>query len=449
MPAKRDLTQGSTASAIFRLTLPMIGGIVAVLSVALVDTYYVSKLGTAELAALSFTFPVTLALASLSIGLGAGAASVVSRAVGSGDSKGAQRLSTDSLLLALLIVAAVSSIGYFSVHPLFSLLGASGEVLDLIAQYMHIWYLSMPFLVMPMVANALMRAIGDAVWPSAIMVGTSVVNIVVTPIFVFGWQSIPAYGLRGAAIGTLIAYAFTLLLSLYVVVIREKLVTLALPTLEELQHSWQRVLKVAIPAAAGSMVNPVGVAFVTALLATFGDITVAAFGVATRIESFACIPMLALSAAIGPIAGQNWGAGFKDRVIRALGQCYVFCLLWSAFVAILLWIFAGPVSQVLASSDAVARETRLYLAIVPFSLAGYGIVITTSAAYNSLGKALTGLGYYLLRTAVLYVPFAWLASIWFGAKEVFIAIAIANILAGLIAACFALRWLRQTQLTRH
>ena len=423
----------------------MIGGIVAVLSVALVDTYYVSKLGTAELAALSFTFPVTLALASLSIGLGAGAASVVSRAVGSGNARGAQRLSTDSLLLALLIVAVVSSIGYVSVKPLFALLGASGEVLDLISQYMRIWYLSMPFLVMPMVANALMRATGDALWPSAIMIGTSVVNVVVTPVFVFGWLSIPAYGIEGAAIGTLIAYAVTLLLSLYVVVIREKLVTLQRPTLKEIQESWRHVLKVAIPAAAGSMVNPVGVAFVTALLATFGDITVAAFGVATRIESFACIPMLALSAAIGPIAGQNWGAGYKHRVISALKQCYLFCLLWSALVALLLWVFAESISGVLASSDAVAQEAGLYLSIVPFSLAGYGIIITTSAAYNSLGKALTGLGYYLLRTAVLYVPLAWLASLWFGATQVFIAIATANILAGLIAACFALRWLYRSE----
>lgn len=171
--SSRDLTQGSLWKAIAVLTLPMVVGIIATMSVSIVDTYFVGKLGTQELAALSFTFPITITIASLAIGLGAGAAAVVSQSIGAKNQKEAKRLSTDSLILATLIVIVVSLLGLATIKPLFSLLGAEGEVLSMIERYMWIWYISMPFLVVPMVANAIIRAVGDAIWPSIIMIRSS------------------------------------------------------------------------------------------------------------------------------------------------------------------------------------------------------------------------------------------------------------------------------------
>ena len=143
--SSRDLTQGSLWKAIAVLTLPMVVGIIATMSVSIVDTYFVGKLGTQELAALSFTFPITITIASLAIGLGAGAAAVVSQSIGAKNPKEAKRLSTDSLILATLIVIVVSLLGLATIKPLFSLLGAEGEVLSMIERYMWIWYISMPF----------------------------------------------------------------------------------------------------------------------------------------------------------------------------------------------------------------------------------------------------------------------------------------------------------------
>lgn len=166
---KNSLVEGPILPIIFRLGMPTAFGIVAIFSISIVDTYFVGQLGTDQLAALSFTFPVTMAVASLSVGLGAGASSVVSRAIGAGDKTHAKRLSTDSLLLAGVLVMFISAVGYFTITPLFTLLGASGDVLTYITQYMRIWYISMPFLVIPIVANAIIRSVGNALWPSFIM----------------------------------------------------------------------------------------------------------------------------------------------------------------------------------------------------------------------------------------------------------------------------------------
>jgi putative MATE family efflux protein len=437
----RRLTEGPVGGHLFALGGPMVFGILAVLSVSLVDTYFVSKLGTQPLAALSFTFPVTLTLTSLGIGLGAGAASVISRAIGGGERDEARRLTTDSLILALLIILVVAAIGWLTIDPLFGLIGAEGETLDLVRRYMRIWYLSLPFLVVPMVANAIIRAIGDALWPSLIMVGAAVVNIALTPVFIFGFGPVPAFDIEGAAISTLIARMLTLVAALPIVVFRERLVAFALPALSELVSSWRRVLSVAVPAAMGNMISPVGIGVVTGLLAAYGDATVAAFGAATRIESFASVPLLAMSAAIAPVAGQNWGGGEAGRIRRALILSYRTSLAWSGVLAALFWIAAEPIAGFFASEPEVREIASQYLRIVSLSLWGYGMVIVSAGAFNAIGKSLRGFGFYAVRIALLYVPGAWLAVQVFDREGAFVAIAIANAASGAAAAAYALWWL--------
>jgi Na+-driven multidrug efflux pump len=277
------------------------------------------------------------------------------------------------------------------------------------------------------------------------MVGAAVINIVTTPILIFGWGPIPAFGIEGAAYGTLIARAITLIFSLYIIIMREQIVTLTLPKLAEFTRSFRNVAKIAVPAGTGSIINPISIAFVTSILATYGSDTVAAFGVATRIESFACIPMLALSASIGPIAGQNWGANGKSRIIEALKTCYSICFLWSSVLAIVFYFYAKQISGFIASSEAVNLEASAYLSVVSLSFFGYGIVIVSAAAFNALGRSVTGLSYYIIRSAVMYVPLSYLASLWFESVHIYYAIAASNAFAGIAVGIYSLWWLKKAK----
>ncbi len=437
----RDLTTGPTWSNLLRLAGPMVLGIIAVISVSLVDTYYVGQLGTKELTALSFTFPVTLSVSSLAIGLGAGASSMVSRAIGSDNRKDAKRLATDSLVLAVILVLSVAVVGYLMIDWLFALLGATGDVLDMVGRYMRIWFLAIPLLVVPIVANSIVRAVGDAFWPSAIMVGSAVINITVTPAFIFGWGPIPAMNIEGAAIGTMVAWLFTLVGAFLLIALRERMLVLSVPPFSDVYQSWKRILLVSVPASVGNAVNPIGIAVVTAIIAVYGDTVVAGFGVATRIESLAVIPMLALSSAIGPFTGQNWGASKTSRITRALKISYAVCAIWAAALALFFWVAAESVIAVFSDDADVIQAASLYLTIVPLSVWGYGIVIIAAGAFNALGKSSTGLAFYLSRTALLYVPLSFLASALSQSWGVFFAIAIANAISGMAVAAYSLWWL--------
>lgn len=423
----------------------MVFGIAAVMSMSLVDAYFVGQVSAEQLAAIGFTFPVILTLQSLSIGLGAGAASVVSRAYGDGTKEDISRLSTDALFLGLVIVTVLMVIGYFTIEPVFALLGADERTMEDVVAYMQVWYLGLPLLVVPQIANSILRAGGDSLYPSLIMISAAVVNIILDPILILGLWGAPRLELVGAAWASNGVRAVTLVLALCLVVFRERLIDLSWPGMATLADSWRRIIKVAVPAAIGSSINPVGIAIVTSLLAGFSASVVAGFGVATRIEAFASIPMFALSAAIGPIAGQNWTSNNRDRVQRALIQSYLFCVCWSLFIALILWFSSDWISARFTDDETIARQVSTYLKIVPISLMGYGVVTIASGCFNAIDEPRKSLVFYLLRSAALYVPLSLVASLLASADWVYVAIAVANAVAGVIVATLSIRWLAETR----
>lgn len=439
----KDLTEGPVWKNLFSLAWPMVFGIIAVMSISIVDSYFIGQLGTKPLAAISFTFPVALTIMSLAIGLSAGAASIVSRAKGAKDPKKVKRTSTDSLLLSFVFVIIICIIGFLTIRPLFGLMGAEGETLNMIERYMRIWYASMPLLVIPMVVNGLIRSTGDSLWPSLMMMGSATINVILTPIFINGYGPLPAFDIEGAAIATAIAYACTFVFSLYLLIVREKMVSFTIPPCSEIWDSWKEIFQIALPAAAGNATNPFAIGVVTSFIASYGDNAVAAFGPATRVESFATIVMLALSSAIGPVSGQNWGAGHKDRVIEAQKVSFIICFIWSALLAVLLYFISPYIANAFSENATVQDEIALYLTIIPISLWGYGVTIIAAGCYNAIGKPLIGLNYYAIRSIFLYIPLCWLAVQFFDEPfYVYIAIAMANLIGGLLIAYHAIKKLK-------
>ncbi|MEM9947719.1 MAG: MATE family efflux transporter [Cyanobacteria bacterium P01_D01_bin.36] len=424
------LTEGPVSSRLVKLTLPMVGGIFAIVAFNLADTYYVGQLGTNQLAAMSFTFPVVMTLGSLALGLGVGASSIIARAIGEGDRSRVQRFTTNSLTLGVAAVALLSTIGLLTIDPLFTALGAGPEVLPFVRQYMQVWYFGMVFLVIPMVGNSAIRASGDTGTPSLIMILSAGFNIVLDPLLIFGFASVPALGLVGAAWATVISRALTLVASLLVLQFKEHMLSSRLPDLEETFYCWRDVLSVGLPAAGSNMINPISIGVITSLLATHGPLAVAGFGVASRVESLAMIALMALGASIGPFVGQNWGAGKFARVIEAMRQSYLFCLAWGVVLTGVLAVSARYIVPLFNDDAEVVRVATTYLWIVPVSYGAAGIIVVASSAFNALGKPIPAVVMTVLRMFVLYIPLAYLGSRLFGPVGIFAAATMANIVVG-------------------
>lgn len=441
-PAGR-LTTGPVGGHLAKMTVPMIWGILAIIIVNITDTFFVGQLGTRPLAAMGFVFPVSMVMFSLGIGLSAGATSVISRAIGGSSREEVRRLTTDALTLTLIASTLFAALGILTIDPVFRLLGAEDDILPLIRAYMMPWYIGIVFLIVPMTGNGAIRACGDAKWPGMIMIGSAGINAVLDPIMIFGLMGFPRMEIAGAAWATLIARAFTLCGALAILYFREELLTHPIPGLRAYIASIRKILHVAAPAAVNQMLNPLAIAALTAMVATFGTGAVAAFGVATRIEGLALVVLYALSSAIGPMAGQNWGAGLTDRARKALVLCYRFCVIFGFGGAAVFFVISPYVTGLFDPDPAISGIADTYLRIVAWSYAFHGAVMMASAFFNGVGKPGTSLSLTVFRMAFLMVPLAWVASQWFGLEGIFIAMAIANTGAGILSIVWSLRACRQ------
>ncbi|MBE9030341.1 MATE family efflux transporter [filamentous cyanobacterium LEGE 11480] len=428
---QRKLTEGPVGSMLVKLTLPMIWGVFSMIAFNLVDTYFVGQLGTAQLAAMSFTFPVVMTLGSLAMGLGVGASSIIARAIGEGDMSRVQRFTTNSLTLALTAVILFVVVGLGTIDPLFQALGAGPAIMPYVRDYMQIWYFGMVFLVIPMVGNSAIRAAGNMITPSIIMTVAAATNIILDPLLINGALGFPRLELQGAAIATVISRALTLVAAIFVLRFQENMLSTKLPDLEETLWCWRDILTVGLPAAASSMITPISIGFVTSLLAMHGAAAVAGFGIASRIESFAMIAVISLASSIGPFVGQNWGAHQLGRVRTGLRQSFLFCIGWGLLMTIVLGLGGRTLSQLFNQDSAVIQVATQYLWLVPISYGTAGIIQVSSAAFNAMGKPLPSIVMTVVRMFGLYIPLAYIGSRLAGPNGIFAATMISNLLVGL------------------
>jgi len=411
----------------------MVAGLFAITTFNLADTYFVAQLGTKELAAMSFTFPVVMFVVSITLGLGMGTASVVSRAIGEGDSHKVQRLTTDSLILCLLIVATFSIVGIATIEPLFTLLGATPETLPLIKSYMTVWYVGMVFVVIPMVGNNAIRATGDTKYPSLVMMLGAVINIILDPFLIFGWGFFPRLELFGAALATVISRAVTMGAAILILHFRDKMLVFAVPRLREVWSSWKRILHIGIPAAATNVLVPISVGVITRMVACFGEEAVAAAGAGSRIGGFALLLLIALCSVMVPFVGQNWGARRLDRILAARKCSFRFSILWGVVCVVVLGIAAKPLAGLFSEDAQVTEKIALYLWIVPIGYGLQGIFRLTTMIFNGISLPLHSVGLNLARMLVLYIPLAYLGGRLFGFEGILGGVTLANVSAGILS----------------
>jgi putative MATE family efflux protein len=431
------LTEGSVGRHLVNMSLPMLFGITTMMAQAFIDTWFLGQVGDRALAAYSFGFPILMIVTSVAIGLGAGTSSVVARAIGSDDHARARRLSTDSLILSLIIAIVCAVVGMLTIDPLFALLGAPADMMPTIRPFMMILYSAVPFIMLGMVGTASMRATGDTLLAGKLMIGAAILNILLDPIFIFGFGPIPEMGLNGAALAGLLSRGAFFVVGTWYLRYRLDLVTFGKPNRLELRQSWRDVLHVGLPAAGTNVIVPMGLALVTAMIADFGPKAVAGFGVASRIESLVLVPFYALSAIIGPFVGQNLAALREDRIQLSLRLSAIFCIASGLVIAAVLALASGILPTLFSDSPEVIDVTKTFLWIAPIGYGTYGIVMFVNASFNGLGRPMPGVAVSVMRIVVLYIPLALIGKSLFGIIGIFGAYALANLMSGGIAFAWA------------
>jgi putative MATE family efflux protein len=430
--SRSNLRNGPIGNHLVRMTVPMIWGIAAMVSFQLVDTYYISLLGTAPLAAMSFTFPVTFFVFSVVMGFGIAMSSVVSRLIGEGREQDVKRVTTHGLVLVFTVGCALAFIGYFFRDGIFAAMGADEAIRPLIHDYMTIWFAGAAFIATPFVGNSAMRAAGSARAPAIIMVGATLLNAAIAPLLVFGLLGFPRLEMQGAAIATVFSNMVAMVAGLYILGYHKKMI------LPFSKFHWnlfgdssKRLLFIAIPAGLTAAINPVVNSIVIGLLAGYGTEAVAAFGIASRIEAFAFIILMALAVGMSPIIGQNFGARQFDRVRQTLRKAIGFSVLWSIAIAVILCLLAESISSLFSDDPIVIYYAKISFLIIAPSYLFNNLANGWSSAFNAMGRPQISFAMTITKMIVLMIPGVLIGAQTGGVIGVFIAIAAVNIISGL------------------
>jgi putative MATE family efflux protein len=449
-PAESSITDGDLRAPMFRLAWPII--VTELLQVAynLADTLWLGRLSTDAVAAISLAFPLIFLLISVGGGFTVAGSTLVAQYTGARSEGSASTVAGQTLSFITLIAAAVGVLGYLITDPLLGLLPSSpatgAQVVPLAAGYMRVFFLGLPFLFGFFVFSALMRGYGNTRAPMVVMAISVLVNVVIDPVLIFGWGPVPAYGIEGAALATIVSRALATVLGVYILFYTDAGPAVSLPDFRLRLRYVEQIVRIGVPSALEQSANALGFITLTAMVVTFRPEVVAAFGLGNRLSSLVFLPALGLGRATNTIVGQNLGADNPERAEKAVWTAAKIGSGVMVGVGVVAYVFAEPIVSVfLGTGTASAAETiRLgaeYIRVRAFEFGFIGVLQTILGAYRGAGNTRTALAFSLLALWVGRVPIVYYLSFvrGFGESGIWIGMAAGQILGAVAAAAWFTR----------
>jgi putative MATE family efflux protein len=451
-----SITEGSLARPLFTLAWPIV--VTQLLQVAynIADTIWLGRTAepAAAVGAVSLAFPLIFLLLSVGGGFTVAGSTLVAQYTGAGGEESAGKAAGQTLGFVTVLAVALGALGYLTTDPLLGLLPADPEtarvVIPLAADYMRVFFLGTPFLFGFFVFSALMRGYGNTRTPMRVMFVTVVLNVVLDPVLIFGWDlgplAVPAMGVEGAAIATLISRVVATGIGLYVL-----FVLAAGPDVRpehlRLEFDWvKRIVDIGAPSALEQSTSALAMITLTAMVVTFGPPVVAAYGLGNRLISLVFLPAMGLGRATNTMVGQNLGAKRADRAEQAVRLAAGVGAAVMFGVAVVALVFAEPIvgvfiSATTADATETVRQGVQYLRIRTVEFAFIGVLQVVLGAYRGAGNTKTALAFSLMALWVGRVPVVYVLAftLGMGATGVWIGMAMGNVVGAIGAVAWFTR----------
>lgn len=424
----------SLVRQLWQQTWPMALGVMSLLGFYLVDSIFVARLGTAPLAAQSFTFPLAFLVIGVQVGIGIAIAALISRAIGAGQQDQANRLGALVLTGGGLLLGVLLLLLWLLQAPAFSLIGASDAIRELIRPYWAIQVLAMWVGGVLYFGYSLFRAHGNTRFPGLMMVLTSLLNLMLDPILIFGVGDWDGFGLPGAALASLLAFAIGL--GIQVLALRGKGWVQRHGMLVQMRVSAWPFAQIAGPAMISQLMPPLAAMLATALVARAGDQAVAAWGMASRLESFSIVLVLGMTMALPPWLGRCYGGNDWDTVRRLMRVAAAMVIGWQLVLGLLMALLAAPLAGLLVETAPVQSYLTLLIRWLPPSYGLLGVCMLVVSASNALGWPMRAMQISFLRLFLCYLPLLWLGYQLGDFGGLALGAAFGNLLAGVMAWMF-------------
>ena len=430
-----EFTTGSIRKAIFMLSIPMILEMMMESIFAIVDIAYVSQVSVNAVATIGLTESVITLIYAVAIGLSMAATAVVARRIGEKDLKGARESAVQAIFLGIVVAILVGAIGFFYAKEILALMGAEQDLINEGYGYTQLLIGGNITILLLFLINAIFRGAGDASIAMWTLVLSNGLNIILDPIFIFGWGPVPEFGVMGAAIATNIGRGTAVLFQFGILFFGWSRIKIGLKDIIVRFSVMFNLIKVSIGGIAQFLIGTSSWVFLMRMMSEFGSEVLAGYTIAIRVMLFTLMPSWGMSNAAATLVGQNLGAKQPDRAETSVWKTGRYNAYFMAVVSVIYLLFAYNIVGWFNDNPVVIENGGLCLQIIAagYIFYAYGMVVTQ--AFNGAGDTKTPTKINLIALWMFQLPFAYLAAITFkmGALGVFLAITLAEVMLAVIA----------------
>jgi putative MATE family efflux protein len=449
-----DLTSGGIGKPLFYLSLPIIVQNLFQVTYNLADTFWLGRHSTASLSAISFAFPMVFLMISLALGLSVAGSVLVAQHVGAGNQQKAEYAASQTMAYAVAASIVLGIIGYAFVDDFLTILGTGPEISPLVADYMRVYSVGLVGVFGFAVFMALMRGYGDTITPMYVMAGSVVLNVILDPILIFGFQDNPLFGylgvrgleasllgltgytgsgIAGAAIATVFSRALAFIIGLAIMFRGDRGVRIRLTQMIPNFSFGRKVVDIGLPASIEGTARSLSINLLLFVLAAFPPEISAAYGIGTRIFSVVFLPALAVSQGIETMTGQNIGAEKQDRAAETNHFGARVMLLILTGVGFITLVAARPVASIFTNDPAVIAESATFLRYTALTFGFIGVMRAYTGGFRGAGKTMIAAVVSVVTLGLIRLPVAWVGASAIGSAGLWIAFPISNAVGAIVA----------------
>jgi putative MATE family efflux protein len=438
-----NIQNAPVLKTLINLSLPMTIAFLTYTLYQLVDMLYVARLGKEYIAAMTLTFIPNHFLYAVFIGPSIGVSSLTARYIGEKNYATAADTSNNSITIAFFLSVFFTILGLLYGKNILALLGGKGRVLSLAWDYFRIQIFFLSAVGIRIIYAGTLRGEGDTKTVMYSLGVSALINIVLDPLFIYGFWFIPRMEIIGASIATAISNLFSFVYIIFHVFKSKNIVKI---TLKKIHLNFKLILniyKVGLPVMMQQLAMVLAISFISKLVASYGDYALASMGIGMRLFSLAEIPILGVSAGILTMVGQNYGAKKFDRVKKIIISGIFLNILIGTFIGIILMIFPGTIVSMFNNDENLVSFTKNFIYIMAPVFWGMAIGISVSHFFQGLGKAFTVLFLTALRVGLLSTPGAYILSAYLGLSGVWLGMASGTILTVFISLTLAVYYFKK------